>query len=76
MAIEKIDSDLCDGCGTCVDTCWLDVIRMDEKEEKAVITYPEDCETVICALCEMHCPQNAIYVSPISFPTPLTSFPI
>ena len=76
MSIEKIDIDLCNGCGLCVDVCDKDVIRMDEKEKKAVITYPEDCETIICALCELHCPQNAIYVSPKSFPTPVTSFPV
>jgi NAD-dependent dihydropyrimidine dehydrogenase PreA subunit len=62
MAIERIDTDLCQGCGTCVDTCWLDVIRMDEEKKKAYIKYPEDCR--MCALCELFCPQHAIYVSP------------
>jgi NAD-dependent dihydropyrimidine dehydrogenase PreA subunit len=62
MTIESIDTDLCNGCGICVDTCSADVIRMDDEEKKAVIKYPEDC--LSCALCEFECPQNAIYVSP------------
>ena len=64
MAIERIDPDLCNGCGICVETCQMDVIRMDEKKKKAVIKYPEDCETGLCAICEIDCPQHAIYVSP------------
>lgn len=37
MTIERIDSDLCVGCGVCVSSCPTDVIRLDdfviEKEE-------------------------------------------
>jgi NAD-dependent dihydropyrimidine dehydrogenase PreA subunit len=70
MAIERIDADLCNGCGICVDTCWKDVIRMDEETQKAVIAYPDDC--VACNYCEQDCPQNAIYVSPEVKPILLT----
>ena len=63
MAIERIDTDLCNGCGICADTCSADVIWMDDKEKKAIIKYPEDCS--LCGLCELECPQNAIYVSPV-----------
>ena len=42
MAIELIDPRTCIGCGTCVDTCPTDVIRMDESAKHAVIKYPED----------------------------------
>ena len=62
MSIERIDGNLCNGCGICVDSCCTDVIRMDEKNEKAIIKYPEDC--MLCLICEIDCPQNAIYVSP------------
>lgn len=62
MVIEQIDPDLCNGCEICIDSCPMDVIRMDEKIKKVVIRYPDDC--MLCLFCELDCPQNAIYVSP------------
>ena len=62
MAIERIDHELCTGCGICVDSCPMDVIRMDEKNEKAVIKYPEEC--MACGDCKLDCPVDAIHVSP------------
>ena len=62
MSIKRIDADLCIGCGKCVDSCPMDVIRMDEKSQKAIIKYPEDC--MLCLFCELDCPVHAIYVSP------------
>ncbi|MEH0019575.1 MAG: ferredoxin family protein [Desulfobacter sp.] len=59
MTIQKIDG--CIGCGTCVQTCPTDVIRMDEKGQKAFIAYPDDCQ--LCHLCRMYCPEDAITVS-------------
>jgi len=43
MAIDEIDPELCNGCGMCVNSCPMDVIRMDGKSRKAIIKYPEDC---------------------------------
>ena len=63
MSIERIDPDLCNGCGICVETCPVDVIRMGEKGKQAIIEYPEDCMS--CGWCELDCPENAIYVSPV-----------
>jgi ferredoxin len=42
MSIELIDPELCNGCGICVNSCSVDVIRMDTETEKAIIRYPED----------------------------------
>ena len=39
MAIELIDAELCSGCAACVDSCPMDVIRMDPDEDVAVIRY-------------------------------------
>lgn len=72
MSIERIDPKLCTGCGECVNSCPLDVIRMDEKEKIAVIKYPEDC--MMCLYCERDCPVNAIYVSPEKKVLPLLSW--
>lgn len=62
MGIRKIDSDLCNGCEVCVDTCPMDVLRFDYATGKAFIKYLSDCQS--CLLCEMSCPVDAIYVSP------------
>jgi NAD-dependent dihydropyrimidine dehydrogenase PreA subunit len=62
MGIKKIDEKLCNGCGVCLDSCPMDVIRLNEVTEKAFIAFGGDCHT--CYMCEMDCPTDAIYVSP------------
>ncbi len=62
MSIERIDPELCNGCGICVNICPMDVLRMDEESKKAVIKYPEDC--MLCEFCVLDCPENAISISP------------
>ena len=37
MSIERIDTDLCTGCGNCVNACMVDVIQVDQEAMKAVI---------------------------------------
>jgi NAD-dependent dihydropyrimidine dehydrogenase PreA subunit len=62
MAIERIDLELCNGCGICVKICPMDVFRMDKQGKKSVITYPEDC--MLCEFCVLDCPTKAITVTP------------
>ena len=62
MSIEKIDLELCTGCGECVRSCPVDCIRMDQAGGKAVIAYPDDC--MLCARCLFTCKADAIYISP------------
>ena len=59
MSIERIDG--CIGCGTCVSTCPMDVLRLNKKTKKAEIKYPQDCQN--CHLCQMYCPVDAITVT-------------
>ena len=72
MTIECIDNELCNGCGICVESCPMDVLRIDEKTKKAIIKYPEDC--MLCQWCQLDCPQNAIYLSPEKGSPLLTSW--
>ena len=62
MAIEKIHAELCIGCAACVDSCPMDVIRMDVENGKAVIRHGEDCQN--CEQCVLDCPVDAIDVTP------------
>ena len=62
MSIERIDPELCNGCGICVNICPMDVFRMDKKTNKAIIQYPEDC--MLCEFCVLDCPTGAITVTP------------
>lgn len=62
MTIKNIDKELCIGCGECIKSCAVDVIRMDEEEKKAVISYPQDC--MLCELCTFFCPTGAISLTP------------
>ena len=40
----------------------MDVFRRAELKPRVYIKYPEDC--MCCYLCELDCPDDAIYVSP------------
>jgi len=62
MGIRRIDYSRCNGCGTCVDLCPMDVLRLDASTKKAVITYLRDCMS--CFACEEECPKEAIFVTP------------
>ena len=62
MAVKNIDKELCTGCGECVKSCAVDVIRIDEEKKKAIIVYPQDC--MLCEMCIFFCPTNAITLTP------------
>ena len=50
------------GCGICVETCPMDVYRLDDDTGKSKILYKEDCQ--ICNLCRIYCPEDAITITP------------
>jgi NAD-dependent dihydropyrimidine dehydrogenase PreA subunit len=72
MPVENINEEKCNGCSTCVDTCPMDVFRMDEDTEKSAITYQEDCQ--ICHLCRIYCPVDAITITPAKCVRPMVGW--
>lgn len=50
----KIDKRKCNGCGTCVEICPVNAIKIEK--EKAIIS--DDC--VECGQCVEQCPNRAI----------------
>ena len=51
-----IDTDVCTGCGTCIDSCIPGALA--QTAGKAALIYPERC--TYCAVCEALCPVRAI----------------
>ncbi len=60
MAVERIDYEACSDCGECYETCPLDVY--DRVGSTYYIAHHADC--MVCFLCEIDCPQDAIYIGP------------
>ena len=58
----EINLEECTGCKTCVEACFVDVMRWDDTEEKPMIAYEQDC--VWCFTCEINCPVQCIHVIP------------
>jgi len=54
--ISHINQDLCVGCGTCVEKCHFNVIKLnDENKAEKVGDY-----CIGCGICAYFCPENAI----------------
>jgi NAD-dependent dihydropyrimidine dehydrogenase PreA subunit len=67
----EMDLEACSKCKICMQSCFIDVIRWDNNENKPIIAYMEDC--VACLSCEVNCPRQCIKVTPIFPMTVLNS---
>ena len=56
-----IDREICTSCGTCEDSCPLDVIYADASTNDPVIQYPDECWH--CGSCRQDCPVGAIRIA-------------
>jgi len=56
----KIDLELCQKCGTCEDSCPLDVIYFHPEDGGVEIRYPDECWH--CGSCRQDCPTSAITI--------------
>jgi NAD-dependent dihydropyrimidine dehydrogenase PreA subunit len=67
LVIELVAESACIKCDICVRICPTDVF--DAVPGAApIIARKDDCHT--CMACELHCPADALYVSPRSDPDP------
>ncbi len=62
MATVRIDTTACTACGTCVELCPVDVLRLDPERGVSTALYPDDC--IWCFRCELECPAACIRVAP------------
>ena len=54
--LSQVDSDICSGCGTCVEKCPVDAIELNDSDVAEVNA--EYC--LGCGVCAHFCPENAI----------------
>ena len=62
MVSVKVDEEKCTGCGTCIDTCPVEVFELQEKEGKTLSIVVAEDECIVCRACEVQCAEEAIEV--------------
>ncbi len=53
----------CKGCHLCIEFCPQEVLA-EGPGGRVIVAHPERCTA--CRWCELHCPDFAIFVSPLS----------
>ncbi|SEB23475.1 ferredoxin family protein [Variovorax sp. YR216] len=61
--IEIIDAARCTDCNICVSACPTNVFEATPGGPPR-IARQHDCQT--CFMCELYCPEDALYVAPIA----------
>lgn len=57
--IISIDTDLCSGCGTCVDRCQFGAMSIPED-----VSVADKDRCIGCGVCVIGCPENALKLVP------------
>ena len=64
MAVKKklvINTKWCKGCNVCATFCPKNALKL--KGDKITLADPEGC--TLCGLCELRCPDYAIYLEEV-----------
>ncbi len=56
MSVLRVDYDLCDYCGVCVEVCPMQIIKITENRVEMVGA--DSC--MECQLCEVECRKQAL----------------
>jgi NAD-dependent dihydropyrimidine dehydrogenase PreA subunit len=71
MSVQRYDLNACIGCRNCINFCPMDVFRFDEKENKSVIAYVENCQS--CGQCYVNCYGRSLVISNLASGYAITS---
>ncbi|MFM0739637.1 ferredoxin family protein [Paraburkholderia xenovorans] len=66
--IEIVDAARCTGCNICVRACPTNVFDI-VADAPPRIARQSDCQT--CFMCELYCPEDALFVAPQIEPMPV-----
>jgi NAD-dependent dihydropyrimidine dehydrogenase PreA subunit len=63
MVSVKVDEEKCTGCGTCIDTCPVEVFELQEASDKTVSVVVAEDDCLLCRACEVQCTEEAIEIT-------------
>jgi len=72
MTIKMHDIDTCTGCQKCMRVCPMDVFRIDREKKKAIIAFPENCQS--CGICYLECRPRSLFMSDEMYAYSITSY--
>jgi len=63
MVTVVVDIEKCTGCGTCIDTCPVEVFELQETGGKTISVVVAEDQCIVCLACEVQCSEEAITVT-------------